>query len=243
MNTIKLQNISYPFSKREKDALELLCNCYLRYNPKIASFLYMVMGKDPKDTNYKLDFSNLDFKWFYDNDPDVLGAWCMTKPNTVYIRSTAPSCTDNWKNKSDYILGKKVGYYLAISSMLTNFGTIMHEFYHMFQFKTNPAAYIAMRFVTLFTRIPYYIITDENKLQAYNKLVEWDLEGQAMKYGDQAEGIEYFCRTLDMVFSSLRRNANKTYTYYLDTLVKDKSIPKEFITYGNELLALLLKEG
>ena len=212
MLVFKLKN-AIPFSKREKDAFVCLCRAWMKYNPQVASFLMQIMGKSPEETNYELDLSNINVKWVSTQDTNVLGCWNVTTPNNLYIGTCCIEKVDGYKG-SITVSDRINRFEMVISSMMVNFGIIMHEFYHMFQFKMCPVGYIFMRLVTVFTKLPYYavqhpLLSDyfpdgENTeiIQKWCKLTEWDLEGQAEKYGNKVDNIEDFLSELDTVFTA-----------------------------------------
>ena len=241
MLVFKLKD-SIPFSAREKAVFTCLCECWLRYNPKIASFLYMIMGKDPSETDYKLDFSNINIRWTPVGENYVLGSWSIVTPNTLYIGAHHIHNVDNYQGEipegfaPDAPIRTRIDKFeLVIGEIMTAFPIVMHEFYHMFQFKGCPVGFIAMRFVTLFSKFPYYLHNvDKLKfmfpdgeqtawLQTWNKWTEWDLEGQAEKYGNKAEGLEKFLKELGVVYHAymFQRNLYKTYKRNLSKYGKD----------------------
>lgn len=206
---------SIPFSERETKLIVKLLEIYMRENPKIASFLYCIGAKKVEECDGVLDLSNLKFKWIYDvNKTGLMGAWNFLTPNTIYIACHSIEIVDNYDGRYDHledlarVLTKGPGdpkHCLILSSLLTAFPIVMHELYHMFQFKGCPVGYIFMRLVTVFTKLPFYISqmsfmeklcpSGENTdwVQAWCRFTSWDLEGQAEKYGDKAIGMKEFC--------------------------------------------------
>ena len=266
MNIFKLKKISYPFSERELKIFYFLCKCYLKYNPKTASFLYMITNKKPEDTNFELDMSNIKAYWFPMDDSGTLGAWEPLDKDAIYYSVANPVATDNYKaqpgdaEKGWMLPPNTDPLTISIFNMIENFGIIMHEFYHMFQFKGCPVGYIAMRFVSLFTTLPYYLFQNADWMPAYRKLFEWDIEGQAEKYGDKAPEIEEFKSGMMHVWSayeyqqtqmrSLKRHpenydeeARDEINHYAERTLAESGIPSSIIKMGTELWELYKKES
>ena len=136
---------SYSFSAREREMCDCLIRLWLKYNPKIASFLYII-SNDKEGKTGELDLSNIEYRWI-DSSNGPLGAFDILTPNIIYFGNTHIENID--KMQDGDVRSKKIDTYtLTLSNLLMNFGIFMHEFYHMFQFKACPVGYIAMRFVT-----------------------------------------------------------------------------------------------
>lgn len=266
MNLFKLKKVRYPFSERELRIFRFLCQCYLKYNPKTASFLYMITGKTPEETDYELDLSNIKAYWFPLDDSGTLGAWEPLDKDVIHYAVPNPAVTDNYIYQEG---DEEKGWIRntlcdplsqTIFNMLQNFGVIMHEFYHMFQFKTCPVGYVAMRFVSLFTTLPYYLFQNADWMPAYRKFFEWDIEGQAEKYGDKAPEIGGFIRDMTTVFTayecqaSQRRSAKRDpqnydeealndIEHYPERQFKQEKIPSSIVKMGTELWELYKKES
>lgn len=209
---------SISFSERETKLIVKLLEIYVKENPKIASFLYCIGAKKVEKCDGILDLSNLKFEWIYDiKRTGLMGAWNFLTPNAIYIACHAIKNVDNYDGRYDHIEDltpmaiKRPGdpaHCIILSSLLTTFPTVMHELYHMFQFKECPIGYIFMRLVTVFTKLPFYIAqmpfmeklcpSGENTdwVQAWCRFTSWDLEGQAEKYGNNDPGMIKFCKAM-----------------------------------------------
>ena len=237
-----------PFSDREKAFFVKMCELWLKYNPKIASFLYMIMGKDPSETDYKLDLSNISVKWTSIGDTYVLGQWSPVTPNTIYIGAHNIFNADNFKGERQTISTRIDRYELMCNEIMTAFPIVMHEFYHMFQCKSCPVGYIVMRLVTLFTKMPYYLAqypalekvfpngVDTKWIVAWNNFTKWDLEGQAEMYGDKAEHIEEFLKAMNSIYSSYcyQRNLYRSHQRDVEKYGKDSDEAKNSKVYADE---------
>ena len=266
MNIFKLKKISFPFSERELKIFRFLCQCYLKYNPKTASFLYMITGKKPEETDYELDLSNIKAFWFPVDDSGTLGAWEPLDKDAIYYGIANPTTADNFKpsenDPESWVLPHPSAdpFLFTITNILENFGIIIHEFYHMFQFKGCPVGYIAMRFVSLFTTLPYYLFQNADWMPAYRKLFEWDIEGQAEKNGDKAPEMEEFIDGMKEVFTAYEfqqtqmrsikkhpENYDDEHREYVKNYAKEtlahSGLPSSIIKMGTELWELYKKES
>lgn len=218
----KLLSDSIPFSERERKLLMKLIEIYVRENGKYGSFVYCLGTKKPEECDGVLDLSNLKFKWIFNDAEHVglMGAWNMLTPDTIYITCHSIGSVDNYDGRYGNIVndmrhldrpGQDTAHCMVLNALITQFPIIMHELYHMLQFKACMVGYIAMRLVTVFTKLPYYLSQakwmewccpdGENTswVQTWNKFTIWDLEGQAELYGDKAPGMKEFVKHINIV--------------------------------------------
>ena len=90
----------------------------------------------------------------------ILGAWCVTNPNAVYLTYPQTKGCINQRNdnvsRSGYVRDlKSADRFMHMSAEVITI-TLIHELIHKFQFQTSPIFYVVNRLVTLFAdRIPF----------------------------------------------------------------------------------------
>lgn len=141
---------AHEFTPKEDKIMRWFLNLLIKECPKTCSFL-LTMNLD------KVKFYWAPYMTFSNG---IMGAWCVTSPNRIYIRATEQTSMmnipDNNQTRSGYL--KDVRTYCTTSSVFeTNVGvTFIHEFIHKLQFHTNPVLYVLNRLITLFVdRIPF----------------------------------------------------------------------------------------
>lgn len=141
---------AHEFTPKETRIMRWFLDTLIEECPKTCSFLTV------------LELDKIKFFWSpnmtYSNG--ILGAWCVTSPNHIYIRSQKSTTMCDVPNHNRFKSGiiKDMSTYLTTSDILeTTVGTtVIHEFIHKLQFHTSPILYVLNRFITLFVdRIPF----------------------------------------------------------------------------------------
>lgn len=209
------------FTEEDYKFFEYICRAYLAYDPKYSAHFLGIMVKDPQETNFKFSAEGLVLKWIRPGENSgICGAFNPLWPRSFFLTANEERSYLFPKTKEDIEAEKAFGVadrnsviqaatkrsmkdikFLEFNSvaswMILQFPTISHELYHMFQYKTSKVGYIAMRLITAFTCIPYYLFQNAEWMPTFRKFFEWDLEGQAEKWGNNAPNMEAFCEELE----------------------------------------------
>lgn len=230
------------FSKEEYKLFEILCNAYLKYDAKTASFLLSVMPSDPNKTGGRFSAEGLTLKWFdTDDESGINGAFNPLWPSTFFLHSSSTkdcfseTCENVSKEKSLRLKREKLEQ--SLNWILLMFPTIMHELYHMFQWKTSKVGYIAMRFVTVFTSIPYYMFQNAEWMTKLRKYFAWDLEGQAEENGDKAPHVDEFVDEITQAVTALQfdRRGRENYVTRINKCKEEEKAEIEEMYESNML--------
>lgn len=138
------------FSETDYELVRWWLHLLERQCPKTCSFLNLLPIDDMK------------FYWSpgMTLDNGVLGAWCVTNPNAVYMAYPLTNeCIDlsvDNVSRSGYVRDlKSADKFNQLSTECITI-TLIHELIHKLQFQTSPIFYVFNRLITLFAdRIPF----------------------------------------------------------------------------------------
>ena len=127
-------------------------------------WIHLLEKQCPKTCSFinQLPIDDMKFYWSpgmtFENG--ILGAWCVTNPNAVYLTYPPTSGCINQRNdnvsRSGYVRDLKSANRFTHMSTEVITITLIHELIHKFQFQTSPIFYVVNRLVTLFAdRIPF----------------------------------------------------------------------------------------